>query len=106
MAPESQLCLFDFIMGVTKLHAFGWKQETSESQSALISQAWSPDGLSITSGSADPTIHIFDVRYNAPRPSQSMKAHQKLVFKVVWHQSLPLLISVSSDSNIVMHKIA
>ncbi|KAI9079634.1 hypothetical protein K1719_038255 [Acacia pycnantha] len=103
--PERQLRLYDIRLRQTELHAFGWKQENSESQSALINQAWSPDGLYITSGSADPTIHIFDIRYNAHRPPQSIKAHQKRVFKAVWLQSIPLLISISSDLNIGLHKI-
>ncbi|GFZ03954.1 transducin family protein [Actinidia rufa] len=72
--PERQLRLFDIRLRQTEIHAFGWKQESSESQSALINQAWSPDGLYITSGSADPVIHIFDIRYNAHKPSQSVKA--------------------------------
>ncbi|XP_058092727.1 uncharacterized protein LOC131239176 isoform X2 [Magnolia sinica] len=104
-APEKQLRLFDIRLRQTEIHAFGWKQESSESQSALINQAWSPDGLYITSGSADPKIHIFDIRYNGRNPSQSVKAHQKRVFKAVWHHSLPLLISISSDLHIGLHKI-
>ncbi|XP_042451845.1 uncharacterized protein LOC122036556 [Zingiber officinale] len=102
--PGKQLTLFDMRLRQTELHTFGWKQETSESQSALINQAWSPDGLYLSSGSADPVIHIFDIRYNASRPSQSVKAHQKRVFKAVWHQSLPLLTSISSDLNIGLHR--
>ncbi|KAJ8644345.1 hypothetical protein MRB53_006093 [Persea americana] len=105
-APERQLRLFDIRLRQTEIHAFGWKQESSESQSALINQAWSPDGLYITSGSADPVIHIFDIRYNGRNPSQSVKAHQKRVFKAVWHYSAPLLISISSDLQIGLHKIA
>ncbi|KAL6996833.1 hypothetical protein U1Q18_006962 [Sarracenia purpurea var. burkii] len=104
-APGRQLRLFDIRLRQTEIHAFGWKQESSESQSALINQAWSPDGLYVTSGSADPVIHIFDIRYNAHIPSQSVKAHQKRVFKAVWHHSLPLLISISSDLNVGLHKI-
>lgn len=103
--PGRQLRLFDIRLRQTEIHAFGWKQESSESQSALINQAWSPDGLYITSGSADPIIHLFDIRYNAHRPSQSIKAHHKRVFKAVWHYSYPLLISISSDLNIGLHKI-
>ncbi|KAI9114320.1 hypothetical protein K1719_014548 [Acacia pycnantha] len=102
---EKQLRLFDMRSRTTELHAFGWKQESSESQSALINQAWSPDGLYITSGSADPVIHIFDIRYNAHKPSHSISAHQKRVFKAVWLKSLPVLISISSDLNIGLHKI-
>ncbi|CAL9144439.1 unnamed protein product [Musa hybrid cultivar] len=79
--PGRQLRLFDVRLRQTEIHAFGWKQETSESQSALINQAWSPDGLYITSGSADPMIHIFDIRYDGRKPSQSVQAHQKRVFK-------------------------
>ncbi|KAK2662232.1 hypothetical protein Ddye_000806 [Dipteronia dyeriana] len=100
-----QLRLFDIRLRQTEIHTFGWKQESSESQSALINQAWSPDGLYLTSGSADPVIHIFDIRYNAHKPSQSVRAHQKRVFKAVWHYSYPLLISISSDLNIGLHKI-
>ncbi|KAJ7945619.1 Transducin family protein / WD-40 repeat family protein [Quillaja saponaria] len=100
-----QLRLFDIRLRQTEIHAFGWKQESSESQSALINQAWSPDGLYITSGSADPMIHIFDIRYTTQKPSQSIRAHQKRVFKAVWLQSVPLLISISSDLNIGLHKI-
>lgn len=103
--PERQLRLFDIRLRQTVIHEFGWTQESSESQSALINQAWSPDGLYITSGSADPVIHIFDIRYNAHNPSQSVKAHQKRVFKALWHHSLPLLITISSDLNIGLHKI-
>ncbi|XP_004501755.1 uncharacterized protein [Cicer arietinum] len=102
---EKQLRLFDIRLRRTELHAFGWKQESSDSQSALINQAWSPDGLYITSGSADPVIHIFDIRYNANKPSQSIRAHQKRVFKAMWLQSIPLLISISSDLNIGLHKV-
>ncbi|CAK9182387.1 unnamed protein product [Ilex paraguariensis] len=102
---ERQLRLFDIRVRQTEVHAFGWKQESSDSQSALINQAWSPDGLYITSGSVDPVIHIFDIRYNAHKPSQSIKAHQKRVFKAVWHYALPLMISISSDLNIGLHKI-
>ncbi|XP_027121663.1 uncharacterized protein [Coffea arabica] len=102
--PERQLRLFDIRLRNTELHAFGWKQESSDSQSALINQAWSPDGLYISSGSADPVIHVFDIRFNSRRPSQSIKAHQKRVFKAVWHHALPLLISISSDLNIGLHK--
>uniref|UniRef100_A0A6N2MPH5 Uncharacterized protein n=1 Tax=Salix viminalis TaxID=40686 RepID=A0A6N2MPH5_SALVM len=89
----------------TEIHSFGFKQESSDSQSALINQAWSPDGLYLTSGSVDPVIHVFDIRYNYHKPSQSIKAHQKRVFKAVWHYSLPLLISISSDLHIGLHKI-
>ncbi|URE31525.1 WD domain, G-beta repeat [Musa troglodytarum] len=102
--PGRQLRLFDVRLRQTEIHAFGWKQETSESQSALINQAWSPDGRYITSGSADPMIHIFDIRYDGRKPSQSVQAHQKRVFKAVWHQSLPLLTSISSDLNIGLHR--
>ncbi|XP_062091508.1 uncharacterized protein LOC133797577 isoform X2 [Humulus lupulus] len=102
---ERQLRLFDIRLRQTEIHAFGWKQESSESQSALINQSWSPDGLYITSGSADPMIHIFDIRYNASKPSQSIRAHHKRVFKAVWLQSLPLLVSISSDLNIGLHKV-
>ncbi|XP_076919295.1 uncharacterized protein LOC143580037 isoform X1 [Bidens hawaiensis] len=103
--PERQLRLFDIRLRRTEIHEFGWKQESSESQSALINQAWSPDGYHLTSGSADPMIHIFDIRFNSNKPSQSIKAHQKRVFKAAWHHSLPLLISISSDLNVGIHKI-
>ncbi|KAL2554835.1 U5 small nuclear ribonucleoprotein 40 kDa protein [Forsythia ovata] len=103
--PERQLRLFDVRERQKVIHTFGWKQESSESQSALINQTWSPDGLYLTSGSADPVIHIFDIRYNAHKPFQSLRAHQKRVFKAAWHHSLPLLISISSDLNIGLHKI-
>ncbi|KAL2462812.1 transducin family protein/WD-40 repeat family protein [Forsythia ovata] len=82
--PERQLRLFDIRVRQMEIHSYGWKQESSDSQSALINQAWSPDGLYITSGSADPAIHVFDIRYNAHKPSQSIKAHQKRVFKALF----------------------
>ncbi|KAK9123077.1 hypothetical protein Sjap_012679 [Stephania japonica] len=104
-AHERQLRLYDIRLRQTEIHTFGWKQESSESQSALINQAWSPDGLYITSGSADPMIHIFDIRYSAKKPSQSVKAHQKRVFKAVWLHSTPLLISISSDLQVGLHNI-
>ncbi|KOM30486.1 hypothetical protein LR48_Vigan01g004000 [Vigna angularis] len=103
--PERQLRLFDIRSKRSEVHGFGWKQESSESQSALINQAWSPNGVYITSGSADPMIHIFDIRYNGHKPSQSIEAHQKRVFRAMWLRSLPLLLSISSDLNIGLHKI-
>ncbi|XP_051147791.1 uncharacterized protein LOC127262962 isoform X2 [Andrographis paniculata] len=102
---ERQLRLFDSRLRQSEVHALGWKQESSESQSALINQSWSPNGLYITSGSADPVIHIFDIRYNARKPSQTIRAHQRRVFKAAWHCTLPLLVSISSDLNIGLHKI-
>ncbi|XP_020590022.1 uncharacterized protein LOC110031247 [Phalaenopsis equestris] len=103
---SKQLRLFDIRLRKTEIHSFGWKQESSETQSALINQAWSPDGLYLSSGTADPMIHIFDIRYNGNSPSQSVQAHQKRVFKAIWHQSHPLLTSISSDLNIGLHKIS
>ncbi|KAM3246334.1 hypothetical protein P3L10_008101 [Capsicum annuum] len=102
---EKQLRLFDFRSRQAEIHSFGWKQESSDSHSALITQAWSPDGLYISSGSVDPVIHIFDIRYNSHNPCQSIRAHQRRVFKAVWHHTLPVLISISSDLNIGFHKI-
>ncbi|XP_050375490.1 uncharacterized protein LOC126793101 [Argentina anserina] len=103
---EKQLRLYDIRLRQIEIHAFGWKQESSDSQSALINQAWSPDGLYISSGTADPMIHIFDIRYNAQKPSQSIKAHQKRVFKAVWLHTSPLLVSISSDLMVGLHKIS
>ncbi|CAL4928434.1 unnamed protein product [Urochloa decumbens] len=103
-APGRQLRLFDIRLRQTEVHAFGWKQESSESQSALINQSWSPDGWYVSSGSADPVIHIFDIRYHGQNPCQSVQAHQKRVFKAVWHQTSPYMTSISSDLNIGIHK--
>ncbi|XP_031499401.1 uncharacterized protein LOC116263755 isoform X2 [Nymphaea colorata] len=102
---EKQLRLFDMRVRPSEIHAFGWKQVSTDSQSALIGQAWSPDGMYITSGSPDPVIHIFDIRYNSSNPAQSVKAHQKRVLKAVWHHHFPVLISVSSDFHIGLHRI-
>ncbi|CAH8390080.1 unnamed protein product [Eruca vesicaria subsp. sativa] len=101
---DRQLRLYDVRLPQTELFSFGWKQESSESQSALINQSWSPDGLHISSGSSDPVIHIFDIRYNAPSPSLSIKAHKRRVFKAEW-QSSQQLVSISSNLEIGIHKI-
>lgn len=103
--PGQQLRLFDIRSQRCELHAFGWRQENTESQSALVHQSWSPDGYYIASGSSDPKIHLFDIRYKSKEPSQTVKAHQKRVFKAVWHASLPLLVSISSDLNIGVVKL-
>ncbi|CAI0547998.1 unnamed protein product [Linum tenue] len=103
--PEKQLRLFDVRLRQTEIHTFGFKQESSDSQSALINQGWSSDGWYLSSGSVDPVIHIFDIRYNGHRPSQSIRAHQKRVFKAEFHYSRPLMISISSDLQIGLHKI-
>ncbi|CAN1242144.1 hypothetical protein LINPERPRIM_LOCUS5236 [Linum perenne] len=103
--PEKQLRLFDIRLRQTEIHTFGFKQQSSDSQSALINQGWSHDGLYLSSGSVDPVIHIFDIRYNSHKPSQSIRAHQKRVFKAEWHSSQRLLISISSDLHIGLHKI-
>lgn len=51
-------------------------------------------------------LALCGIRYNARKPTQSIKAHQKRVFKAEWHYSQPLLISISSDLNIGLHKIS
>ncbi|KAJ1704691.1 hypothetical protein LUZ63_004470 [Rhynchospora breviuscula] len=104
-APGQQLGLYDVRLRRTEIHSFGWKQDSSDSQSALINQSWSPDGWHVSSGTADPKIHIFDIRYQGRGPSQSVQAHQKRVFKAMWHQSLPVLSSISSDLNVGLHRI-
>lgn len=103
--PGQQLRLFDIRVQRTELHCFGWKQQAGDSQSGYISQSWSPDGLYCASGSTDPKIHVFDIRYNSREPAQTLDAHQKRVFKAAWHPNLPLLLSISSDLFIGMHKI-
>ncbi|GLJ47522.1 hypothetical protein SUGI_1003470 [Cryptomeria japonica] len=103
--PGRQLRLFDIRAHNKEIHNFGWTQETSDSQSALIHQTWSPDGLYISTGSSDPKIHVFDIRYDSREPFQSIQAHQRRVFKAAWHSTLPLLISISSDLQIGLHKI-
>lgn len=103
--PGAQLRLFDVRSHRYELHAFGWRQETTESQSALIHPSWSHDGFYIASGSADPKIHVFDIRYKSKEPSQSIKAHQKRVFKAAWHHTDSLLVSISSDLNIGLIKL-
>ncbi|KAF3341618.1 U5 small nuclear ribonucleoprotein [Carex littledalei] len=82
-APGQQLGLYDLRLRRTEIHSFGWKQVSSDSQSALINQSW----------------------YQGRGPSQSVQAHQKRVFKAMWHQSLPVLSSISSDLNIGLHKV-
>ncbi|KAL2610409.1 hypothetical protein R1flu_028982 [Riccia fluitans] len=102
--PKRQLHLYD-IRAKTELHTFGWVTESSDQVSALITQSWSPDGYYIASGSADPKIPIFDIRYNSQDPSQTILAHSKRVFMAVWHHSLPMILSISSDLNIGVHRI-
>ncbi|MCO5575221.1 hypothetical protein L7F22_029019 [Adiantum nelumboides] len=103
--PGAQLRLFDVRSHSRELLAFGWRQDATESQSALVHPSWSHNGLYVASGSADPRIHLFDIRYKAKEPSQSIKAHQKRVFKAMWHHTLPLLISISSDLNVGLVKL-
>ncbi|XP_078447433.1 transducin family protein / WD-40 repeat family protein isoform X2 [Wolffia australiana] len=103
---EKQIRLFDVRgRGDREVQWLGWKQESSESQSALVSQDWSPDGLYLSSGSADPRFHIFDIRAGSHGPAQSVQAHQKRVFRASWHPVRPLLVSISSDLNLGLHLI-
>ncbi|CAL0306720.1 unnamed protein product [Lupinus luteus] len=105
-ASEKQLRLFDIRTKQKELHTFGWAQAiTLEARTNLITQAWSPNGMYITSGSSYEMIHIFDIRCNGQNPSQSFQAHDKGISKVSWLQSLPLLISMSPDNNIGLHKL-
>ncbi|KAE9602714.1 putative transcription factor WD40-like family [Lupinus albus] len=104
-ASEKQLRLCDIRTKQKEVHTFGWTQAiTLEARTNLITQAWSSNGMYITSGSSYEMIHIFDIRCNGQNPSQSLQAHQKGISKVSWLQSLPLLISISSDNNIGFHK--
>ncbi|KAG6550237.1 hypothetical protein Mapa_008197 [Marchantia paleacea] len=102
--PSKQLHLYD-IRAKTELHTFGWVQESSDTQSALITQSWSPDGYYTASGSADPKIPIFDIRFNGREPAQTIYAHTKRVFMAVWHHCLPMILSISSDLNVGVHRI-
>ncbi|KAH7431870.1 hypothetical protein KP509_08G070600 [Ceratopteris richardii] len=105
--PGSQLRLFDVRSQRRELSAFGWRQDATESQSAHVHPSWSPCGIFIASGCADPKIHVFDIRYNGKEPSQTIKAHQRRVFKACWHHTFPLLISISSDLNVglIKHRV-
>ncbi|KAL3690262.1 hypothetical protein R1sor_016571 [Riccia sorocarpa] len=102
--PKRQLHLYD-IRARTELHTFGWVTESTDQVSALITQSWSPDGYYIASGSADAKIPVFDIRYNSPDPAQTILAHSKRVFMAVWHHSLPMILSISSDAQIGVHRI-
>ncbi|CAD6263150.1 unnamed protein product [Miscanthus lutarioriparius] len=62
MVQTGTAALVDVRVRQIEVHAFGWKQESSESQSTLINQSWSLDGWYMSSGSADPMIHIFETQ--------------------------------------------
>lgn len=90
---EKQIRLFDIrqMQKHKEVQYFGWKQDNVETQSALVNQDWSPSGLHLSSGSADPKIHIFDIRYKGKKPYQSIKAHEKRVFSAKWPSSKTLI---------------
>nr|AFJ66201.1 hypothetical protein 7G9.6 [Boechera stricta] len=62
--------------------------------------------MSVLANPCDFNLFMVQSGYNARKPTQSIKAHQKRVFKAEWHYSQPLLISISSDLNIGLHKIS
>ncbi|GBG69054.1 hypothetical protein CBR_g3752 [Chara braunii] len=99
---ERQLRLFDFRSDRRELHSFGW-QQSSDTLSALIRPSWSPNGLYIATGSSDPKLHVFDIRYTGRSPAQTISVHTKRVLRVEWHPTWPLLTSISSDLCIGMH---
>ncbi|CAI7792568.1 unnamed protein product [Closterium sp. NIES-54] len=103
--PCEQLRLYDFRAPRKQQHIFGWEQSASDSQSALISSCWAPSGLQISVGSADPKVHIFDVRWVGMKPLLTVDAHDKRVFKAAWHPTQPLLVSIASDLNIGLNPI-
>ncbi|CAI5462543.1 unnamed protein product [Closterium sp. Yama58-4] len=103
--PCEQLRLYDFRAPRKQQHIFGWEQSASDSQSALISSCWAPSGLQISVGSADPKVHIFDVRWGGMKPLLTVDAHDKRVFKAAWHPTQPLIVSIASDLNIGLNPI-
>eukprot|EP00850_Spirogloea_muscicola_P024065 SM000433S15731 [mRNA] locus=s433:17209:24330:- [translate_table: standard] len=88
-----------------ELHWFGFEQATSDEQSGLIKASWSPCGRLVAVGSPDPQIHVFDIRQLGRSPALSIDAHQKRVVRAVWHPTLPLLMSISSDLTIGLHEL-
>ncbi|ELR17922.1 WD domain, Gbeta repeat, domain containing protein [Acanthamoeba castellanii str. Neff] len=72
---SNQLALFDRRIQ-ERVVQLGWTPQTSVSMSQFIHPAWSPCGTLVSSGSTDPTIHMFDVRYaRVGKPSFSVAAH-------------------------------
>lgn len=103
---SNQLALFDRRIQ-ERVVQLGWTPQTAVSMSQFIHPAWSPCGTLVSSGSTDPTIHMFDVRYaRVGKPSFSVAAHELRVLKAVFHPEYSgVLASISSDKKIGLHSL-
>jgi len=82
-----------------------WTPTSDRSRSTqYIVPSWSADGTFISSGSIDPRIHVWDVRYSkAHEPAQTLDMHKKRVLCAEFHPKKNKLITLSSDKNIGFH---
>jgi len=99
-----QLGLFD-CRAQNQVVQLGWSQQVHSQMSQFIHPGWSSCGTMVSSGSTDPVVHIFDLRYNkVSRPSFSIPAHDLRVLKAAFHpEDNGLLVSISSDKKIGLH---
>lgn len=79
-----------------------------QSPSQYIIPSWSADGTLVASGSVDPRLSVWDVRYaKAHLPIQQWSVHKKRVLRAEFHPSVRnCLFTLASDRKLGCHHMA
>jgi Prp8 binding protein len=67
-------------------------------EKSLLRCAWSPDGMQVTSGSADRNVHIWDAQ--TCEPLYCLPGHTGSVNDVTFHPYEPIVASCSTDKQV------
>ncbi len=70
----------------------------------LLRCDWAPDGLRVTCGSADRSVHVWDA--DSGRLLYKLPGHTGSVNEVVFHPKEPIVTSASSDKSLFMGELA
>ena len=77
---------------------------THNAEKGLLNCAWSADGSMVTGGSADRTVHVWDVPTS--EELYALPGHTGCVNSVVFHPKENVLASASSDKSIYVGELA
>jgi len=83
------------------------KKKPEQANSQYIIPSWSTEGIYVASGSVDPILHVWDIRYNAIElPSKSWSMHTRRILRAEFHPSKRhTIFTLSSDRKLGIHNL-
>jgi len=97
---QKQVRIFD-IRTQSEVLALSYKMSNPKNSgvSQFIVPSWSSDGTFVASGSVDPILHVWDVRYvKADQPAKSWSLHKKRILRAEFHpRQRNCILTLSSD---------